>query len=161
MKRWLSAGIVGLLSGCYIYTPTDTAAPEMGEEVRVHLASPRDLSTGALVVRDITRVDGTLYQTSADTLVIWTRWLHADRGDRYFADGEIHPFVRNELASVEVRQLHGPRTALVSAAALGLGVGLFAFTADLGGGGINEGGPGDRETQVVFPLGLSGTSTVR
>ena len=151
MKRLMYVALVFSLSGCYVYAPSSEPIPEMGREIRASLVDPKDLSSGNTIIRDVTRVDGTLYGTNADTLVIWSKWLHG-RGDRYFADGEVHPFVRGELESLEVRKFNAARTALASVLGIGAGLSLFAFTADLGGGVDGEPDPGDTQSQVATPF---------
>lgn len=161
MRQLLYAALVWSVSACYVYAPTEEPVPEMGREVRANLSTPKDLSSGDIVIRDVTRIDGMLYGSAADTLVIWSKWLHGDRGGRYFADGEVHPFLRGDLESLEVRQLNVPRTALTSAVVIGVGFGLFAFAADLGGGGGGEPGPDDRQGHVGRPMVFTGVPVIR
>lgn len=158
--RWLLyAGLAGTLSGCYVYSPAGTAAPKPGEEIRAELVNPTDVRSGDIVVRDVFSIEGTLLEATADTLTVIPEWLHS-RGGRYFAQGEVQPFLREDLESIKIRKFNAPRTALASALAIGLGASLFAFTADLGGASGGEPNPGDKQGQLVGPLGTNGVVVI-
>ena len=160
MRRFSYATLICMASACYVYAPTQETVPEMGREIRANLSTPKDLSSGDLIIRDVIRVEGTVYGSTGETIAIWTKWLHGDRGGRYFADGEVHSFELGDFESLEFRQVSAARTALVSAVAIGVGVGLLTFSTDLGGGG-GEPGPGDRQGQVVAPIVFTGVPTIR
>ena len=161
MKRLLCVTLIWSASACYVYTPVGAPLPEMGQEIRASLTTPRTMGSGAIIIRDVTRVEGVVYRSTSDTLMIWSKWVHGDRGDRYFTDGEVHSVDRANLELLEVRQLHPGRTAVASAAAIGLGFSLYAFAVGLGGGVDGTVGPGDRQGHVVAPILFPGLATIR
>ncbi len=156
MKRLFSAIVLWGLSGCFTYVPVESAVPEPGQEVRVHLSPSLDVDVGAVIVRDVTMMEGALYRVTSDTLAVWTQWIHSLGGSRYYANGQVHVMDRKNVPRLEVRQLHAGRTILATVLTLGVGAGVFAFTADLGAEGGGEGGGGSTEQRIVAAIPLIG-----
>jgi hypothetical protein len=152
------------LTGCFVHVPVESQAPDpdVGREVRVFLSEPLDLDAGSVTINGVTLVEGYLYERTPDTLAIWAKWLRSQAGARYYANGQVHFMDRQNVSVFEVRQLHRVRTAAALIGVLGAGAGIFAFTADLGGGG-DAGDPphGDTQQRITAPIPLTGLPLIR
>ncbi len=149
MERLFVIAVLFTGTGCYTYVPANGTIPDMGREVRVRLAPSQSIDMGRLTVQDVTQVDGTVYRSTADTVAIWSQWFHTGRRERFYANGHIHVLRSEQAADLEVRKLHVARTAVATAAVIAAGTAVFAFTADLGGGGITEPGDGDTQGSLI------------
>jgi len=136
MKRLMSVLLMSSTVACYSYVPVGNVAPEPGKEVRAHLSPARDFPIGELTVRDVTEMEGTVFRATADTLVVWTDWLHSMLGTRYGANGSVYYVPRTEVPRLEVRRLHPAKTILALGIVVGAGISVFTFAVDNGGGGI-------------------------
>ena len=71
MRGLLSVSLLFCLNGCFVYEPVGNATPDPGQEIRAHLY-PRDFDIGSVTVRDVTRVDGIVYDVMPDTVAVWS-----------------------------------------------------------------------------------------
>jgi hypothetical protein len=164
MNRLLLMAMLWSLTGCYVHVPVESQAPdpEVGREVRVFLSEPLDLDAGSVIIQGVTQVDGMLYDRTPDTLAVWAKWLRSQAGSRYYANGQVHFMDRQNVSVFEVRQLHAPRTVAALVGVLGVGAGVFAFTADLGGGGASGDPPhSDTQQRITAPIPLTGLPLIR
>ena len=152
MKRLFSAIVLCGLTGCYTYVTVESAVPDTGRDVRVYLSPSQDVDVGGITVRDVTSVEGILYEATSDTLAVWSQWFYSLGGSRYYANGHIHVVPRQNVPRLEVRQLHVQRTIVATALALFAGAGVFTFTADIGGSEGGEPGSGDRQQRIARPI---------
>ncbi len=149
MKNVCVLSLICSLTACFTYVPVGTTFPELGQDVRVHLSPTQAIDLGSITVQDVTRVDGTVYSMDGDSLAIWSQWFRTRSADRHFANGHIHVVPRTQASNLEVRRLHVARTVLATAGVIAAGTAVFAFTADLGGGGIAENGNGGTQTSLA------------
>ena len=149
LKHLFVLALLCSIAGCYTYVPVEGPFPDRGREVRVLLSPTQDIDLGPITVRDVARVDGTVYRATPDTLAISSQWFHTQLRQRHYTNGHIHVLLRNQAADVEVRKFHIGFTVLATAAIIAAGTAVFAFTTDLGGGGIGEPGDGDTQGSIV------------
>ncbi len=164
MNKLLLAAMLWSLTGCYVHVPVESQAPDpdVGREVRVGLSEPLDLDAGSVTIHGVTLVEGYLYERTPDTLAIWAKWLRSQGGARFYANGQVHFMDRQNVSVFEVRRLHKVRTVAALVAVLGAGAGVFAFTADLGGGDSSGETPhGETQQRITPPTAMTGLPLIR
>ncbi|MFQ5703634.1 MAG: hypothetical protein ACE5HT_06400 [Gemmatimonadales bacterium] len=131
------------LGACYQYVPLRPEAPlpDPGAEVRFRLTSPTELQFGATTVHDASRIEGVVYQTNADTIGVFSRWIRSAYGGRYAAEGAVVFFPMDSIGLLEQRKLVPAKTALAVGSAVA-GLAIVITTAVNGGGGGPVGPPG-------------------
>ncbi len=130
------AATAALSAACFAYQPLQRPAPVPGTEVRATLATPISVSLGQITVQNVDRIEGLVYRTNADSLVISGSWVRTREGSDFAANGGAVYFTKADLASLEVRRLSPVRSGLVGLVTAGLAASLFAgVKRALGGGG--------------------------
>jgi hypothetical protein len=149
MKTLALALAVSTSLGCYTYRPLGEAVPEPGEEVRAHLTPTQSFDIGEITIDGVSRIEGTVYRASSDTLAVWGQWLYSQFGARYDPRGAVFFVDRGMVPMVETRRLQPARTVVAVAIGLGIGYGLFNFIADPGSSSTGETGTGPVELNLV------------
>ena len=136
------------LTSCYQYVPVaqDQPLPERGSEVRARLSPARELDLGAMRVIEINRVDGSIYSGENDSLALWTQWVHSAYGQRFYANGSVFYFPRQDITRLEERRLVPARTALAVGASVATLALIFGLAIQLGGGEAGGEPPGPNFT---------------
>ena len=140
------------LSGCYTYVPVNGDPPPSGKEVRAYLRPARSFGVGEITVQDVTRVEGIMYISAADTIAVWSNWFYTAMGTRFFGSNAVVYIPRTEIPQFEVRKLHPVRTVGALGVATVLGVGFFNL---LSNPTAEQGTPLDRpiDARVTVPFG--------
>lgn len=146
--KLVSVLVVGA-TACYTYVPVKGVVPGPGAEVRSHFEPMRDVDIGEITVRDVDRIEGTVYRASADTLSVWGQWLYSQTGIRYDPQGAMFNLAPETVRDLEVRKLNPIRSALAVTIGAAIGYGMFNFIADPGSGGNNGDGPTGVEPRIV------------
>ena len=153
MRSLLAVALLLSVNACYIYVPMDDGTmPAPGKEIRAYLSPHQDIDVGRVTVRDVERIDGIVYTSSADTVAVFSNWLHQTFGRRFDSRRAVYYLTRDELGMVEERRFHPLRSVV----GLGIGVAAFAsvftFVADVGGGPDDSGGEGDVQQRLSRPF---------
>jgi hypothetical protein len=137
MARGVAMAAAILSVGCYAYRPLEQPTPAAGAEVRATLATPRNVQLGEIVVQDVNRIEGLVYQASGDSVVISGTWVYTRLGSRYAANGGAFYLTRPELGTpLEVRRVSPARTGIAGLMTVGVVAAMFAGVKQaLGGGG--------------------------
>src|SRR5436190_21498186 len=80
------AATAGLAAACFAYQPLQRPAPVPGTEVRATLATPISVSLGQITVQNVDRIEGLVYRTNADSLVISGSWVRTREGSDFAAN---------------------------------------------------------------------------
>lgn len=151
MRSVLSLALLFSVNACYVYVPLGDTMPEPGKEIRAHLSPQQDFDVGSVTVHYVTRVDGIVYTSSPDTVVVFSNWLYQTLGRRFDSGSAVYHLTRDELGMLEERRFHLLRSVI----GVGVGVAAFAsvftFVADAGGG-PNDGGKSDIEQRLSRPF---------
>lgn len=154
----LPHGMVGMVaaawlsSGCYVYTSAPEPEIPSGTEVRAQLSPAQDFPMGEIVVRDVTGVEGVVFNATSDTLALWSQWLRTAVGSRFGTDGSVLYLERTAVPTVERRTLHPARTVVALAITVGVGAGVFSFLADPGGDEVTDPRTDPIGIRVVAPI---------
>lgn len=141
------------LSACYQYFPISDGEPlpEPGREVRARLSPEREMNLGNITVNQINRIDGSVYSNGNDSLALWTQWVHSAFGQRYYANGSVFYFPRQEMSRLEERRLVPVKTGFAVGAGVAALALIFGLATQLGGGEGNDEGPGP-QLRIGIPL---------
>ena len=127
------------LGGCYTYVPVTGDLPPSGKEVRAHLRPARSFGVGEITVESVTRVEGIMYISAADTIAVWSNWFYTAFGTRFFGSNAVVYIPRSEIPQLDVRKLHPARTVAALGVAGVLGFGFFNLLSNP----VAEGSGGD------------------
>jgi len=114
--RRCSAPVAGalLVCGCFHYVPASyPPPPRPNSEVRIELATPRDIPMGEFTLNEVTVIEGVVAEGTSDTLALWARWIRPRVGRKYDAAGATFYLPRREIARVDGWQLAPKLTAAV------------------------------------------------
>ena len=140
-----------VLGGCYNYVPVNGDPPPSGKEVRAYLRPARSFGVGEITVQDVTRVEGIMYISAADTIAVWSNWFYTAMGTRFFGSNAVVYIPRAEIPQFEVRKLHPVRTVAALGVTAALGVGFFNLLSNpVAEGNTSTGGPIDARVTVPF-----------
>ena len=152
MRSVLSLALLFSVNACYVYVPMGDTMPEPGKEIRAHLSPHQDFDVGSITVRDVERIDGIVYTSSADTVAVFSDWLYKTLGRRFDSRRAVYYLTKDELGIVEERRFHPVRSVF----AIGVGVAAFAsvftFVADAGGDPGPDGGGEDTRQRLSRPF---------
>ncbi|HEX9580361.1 MAG TPA: hypothetical protein VF970_04575 [Gemmatimonadales bacterium] len=150
LSRPVAAGL--LVTGCFQYVPGSyPPAPKPNSEVRVELASPRDIPMGEFTLNEVTVIEGTVAEATEDTLGIWARWIRPRLGRKYDAAGATFYIPRSEIASMDGWRLAPRRTVLAIGVGVAAGALLLGVIGLVGASGTGPGDPGPTTTSTVAP----------
>ena len=145
MKRLLLVLPICLLgTGCFHYVPTEEVPPQ-GTPVRVRLAPPLPIELADLTAHNIVEVRGEVAAAQPDRIVLSAFTLLSAAEVEYLAGGQTVPLSRDAVAGLDQKRLSPARTALATAALVGVGYAIQLGLRSLGGG--NGGGDGNPPTK--------------
>jgi hypothetical protein len=125
--------------------------PEPGREVRARLSPAKQINLGNITVNEINRIDGSVYSNGNDSLALWTQWVHSAFGERYYANGSVFYFPRQEVSRLEERRLMPAKTVIaVGGGVVALAI-IFGLATQLGGGEGPGQDPGP-QLRIGIPL---------
>ena len=151
MRSVLSLALLFSVNACYVYVPVETM-PAPGKEIRAYLSPHRDFDVGSVTVRDVERIDGIVYTSSADTVAVFSNWLHQTFGRRFDSRRAVYYLTRDELGMVEERRFHPLRSVVSIALGVGAFASVFTFVADAGGEQNDSGHKGDAQQGLSRPF---------
>jgi hypothetical protein len=131
------------LAGCFHYVPVDAGlTPATGTDVRVTLTNPEPFNLGEVTVNSVSLVEGTVVETSTDSLGMWVKWLHPAVGDKVDANRAAFNVPRGNLTRLEEWKVSRKATLVAVAATIGvvgamLGLVSLARDNNGGSGGVN------------------------
>jgi hypothetical protein len=106
-----------MVTGCFQYVPASyPPAPKPRSEVRVELASPRDIPMGEFTLNEVTVLEGIVAEATEDTLGLWARWIRSKLGQKYDAQGATFYVPRTDVGRLDSWSFSGKRTLWLSAA---------------------------------------------
>ncbi len=131
-----------LLSACFHYVPADGGPmPAPGTDIRATLAAPTPFNLGTVTVNDVRLLEGTVVESSADSMGVWVKWLYPPLGEKLDANRAEFYLQRGNVAQLEEWRMSGKATAFVVGASVALIAGMLALvsyakgTTGSGGGG--------------------------
>ncbi len=132
-----------LLSACFHYVPADGGPmPAPGTDIRATLAAPTPFNLGTVTVNDVRLLEGTVVESSPDSMGVWVKWLYPPVGEKLDANRVEFYLRRGNVAQLEEWRVSGRQTVLAVGATVGLILGMMAMVSvargNTGGGG---GGP--------------------
>ena len=133
MRSVLSLALLFAVNACYVYVPVGDTMPAPGKEIRAYLSPHQDFDVGSVTVRDVERIDGIVYTSSADTVAVFSNWLHQTFGRRFDSRRAVYYLTRDELGVLEERRIHPLRSAVSVVLGVGVFASVFTFVADAGG----------------------------
>ncbi len=140
----LALALVVALSGCFGYVPVLDGDPEPDANVRLRLSSQASAEISAQAGQSIRSVEGTLLQTTPDSLVVDVHWGAIYAGTPFEGRRDTLSFARSDVVEVDRREISRLRTGFVvgglAAAAVLI---LRSFTGGGGESGTPGPGPGD------------------
>jgi hypothetical protein len=113
----------------------------VGAEVRATFAEPVPLQFGDFAIRDVKTVEGQVYSTNGDTVLVWGMWVHTLAGSRYSAKGGSLTLSRDRIATLEERRFSAARSGVAALIVAGLVAGLFTLVEGALGGSSDTGQP--------------------
>jgi hypothetical protein len=130
-----------LLSACYTYQPLARPTPDAGAEVRATFSEPVPFRVGEQTIHDVQRIEGQVYSSNGDTVLVWGTWLQTGVGSRYSAQGGSLALPRERIATLEQRRFSAGRSGLAALVTGGIVAALFALVEGALGGSGNSGEP--------------------
>lgn len=138
--------LVTTLTGCFSYAPVGNAPLRQGAEVRALLQQPTTVPVPTGTISGVSRVDGWLIESPADSVLLSARWLRSTAGQEFPGAGSTLRIPRSNVSLLQTRRFDTLRTALlVGVAALALG--SIGAVADAGGGKGDGPGTGGGQQQ--------------
>lgn len=148
-RRLVALVLLVTSAGCYSYVPVEDPAPEIGEDVRVHVTGE---AVGTLRAdRDETRrLQGMVIGSSSDSLTLAFRSLRNSPGAR-------PPRDTVTLALADVQRLERSKMDILKTGALvvgtlGLAAGAAILAESLGTGGSGDFGDGGDAPRLIIEL---------
>lgn len=152
MRSVLSLALLFSVNACYVYVPVGDTMPAPGKEIRAYLSPHQDFDVGSVTVRDVERIDGIVYTSSADTVAVFSNWLHQTFGRRFDSRRAVYYLTRDELGVLEERRIHPLRSAVSVVLGVGVFASVFTFVADAGGEQNDSGNKGDAQQGLSRPF---------
>lgn len=152
MRSVLSLALLFTVNACYVYVPVGDTMPAPGKEIRAYLSPHQDFDVGNVTVRDVERIDGIVYTSSADTVAVFSNWLHQTFGRRFDSRRAVYYLTRDELGVLEERRIHPLRSAVSVVLGVAVFASVFTFVADAGGEQNNSGNKGDAQQGLSRPF---------
>ena len=152
MRSVLSLALLFSVNACYVYVPVVDTMPAPGKDIRAYLSPHQDFDVGRLTVRDVERIDGIVYTSSADTVAVFSNWLHQTFGRRFDSRRAVYYLTRDELGLVEERRFHPLRSVVGLGVAVVAFASVFTFVADAGGDPGSDGGGEDTQQRLSRPF---------
>ncbi len=151
----IGIGILLSQAGCYQYVQlADTAPlPETGTEIKLELSPLQDLDLGSRTLRDVSVIEGEIFEISGDTVAVFSRWLQTAFGQRYATSGAVFYVPRSRTNRVEQRQFMLAKTGVAVGVAVAATAAIFRAALTLGAGS-NPNDPDGVEFRIVFPLAV-------
>lgn len=143
------------LAGCFHYVPVDASlAPATGTDVRATLSSPVPFNLGALTVNDVRQLEGTVVETSPDSLGVWVKWLYPPVGEKVDANRAEFYVRRGNLAQLEEWRMSRRGTVVAVGVTAGVIAGMLALVSYAVGhtGGGSNGGGGPIQARLQVPI---------
>jgi len=118
------------LSACFHYVPESAEwRPAPGINIRATFERPEPFNMGTVTVNDVTRLEGTVVDTAADSLGVWVKWLYPMVGEKYDANSAQFYVRRSNISQWERWRVSGRNTALLVAVSAGFVVGMLSLVA--------------------------------
>ncbi len=152
----IGIGILLSQAGCYQYVQlADTAPlPEAGTEIKLEFSPPQDMDLGSMTLRDVSVIEGEVFEISRDTVAVFSRWLQSAFGQRYAANGAVFYVPRSHTRQVEQRQFMLVKTGVAVGVTVAATVAIFKLALELGSGFNPDDPGGGDEFRIVFPLAV-------
>ncbi|HVX41118.1 MAG TPA: hypothetical protein VHB25_16240 [Gemmatimonadaceae bacterium] len=140
----LVLGAVMLVNvGCYTYQPLIDTRPQPGQDVSLELSDQGRAALGGRLGPGVLRVEGTLQGIQNDRYTLSVSRVTTIEGGTANWGGEHVDIPVNDVSRAGTRTLSRGRTALLVGVAI-VGVGVFAATRSLLGGGFMPDNGGDK-----------------
>lgn len=128
------------LAGCFHYVPVDASlVPKPGTDVRATLTTPMPFNLGTVTVNDVRLLEGTVVESSPDSMGVWVKWLYPPLGEKLDANRAEFYLRRGSVAQLEQWRMSGRATVMVVGATVGLIAAMLALVSfakgNTGGGG--------------------------
>jgi len=128
------------ITGCYRFTPAETASLGVGTMIRLHLTDDGSVAVAPYVGPRVELIDGTLTEVSGDSIVVMKLQETTSRGGAVTEwAGELVRVSRRGIASADRREKSATRTGIVAAAIVAavvvIGAGFSLFGSRSGGRG--------------------------
>jgi hypothetical protein len=141
----VAAGSV-FITGCYRFTPAETASLGVGTVIRLHLTDDGSAAVAAYVGPRMELLDGTLTEFAGDTVVVVKLQETTSRGGAVTEwAGETVRVPRRGVASADRREKSPTRTGILAAAivvaVVVIGAGFSLFGSQSGGRGSSGSTP--------------------
>ncbi len=139
-------------SACYQYVRVEEGVmPAPGREVRVHLSPTREFEVGTTPVPGVETVEGSVYESEAQSLAVWTSMLRTQFGFSFRANGAVLYIPRDHITRLDERRHVPGKTILAIGAGVVAVVGIFGLATAVSGGSTS-GDPPPADASIVFPL---------
>jgi hypothetical protein len=138
--------MVTTLAGCFSYVPVGNAPLRQGADVRALLQEPTTVPVPTGTISGVSRVDGWLIGSPADSVFLSARWLRSTAGQEFPAAGSTLRIPRSNVSVLQTRRFDTVRSALL-AGAVALLIGSIGAAADVGGGKSDGTGTNGGQTQ--------------
>jgi hypothetical protein len=131
------------LTGCYRYTPTETASLGEGTSIRLHLTDDGSAAMTPVVGARMELLDGTLTTVSGDSIVVMRLRETTSRGGATTEwAGESVRVPRRGIASAERKEKSPTRTGIAAAAIIAAVIAIaagFSLSGSSGGKRSSDG----------------------
>jgi hypothetical protein len=140
-------------SACYQYVRVEEGVmPAPGREVRVHLSPTREFEVATTPVPGVEIVEGSVYESEAQSLAVWTSMLRSQFGFSFRANGAVLYVPRDHIDRLYERRHVPGKTVLAIGAGVVALLGIFGLAHALAGGGSLPGEPITNDGRIAFPF---------
>ena len=129
----LAVALIALVSGCYKYVPVEPNGPPSGVRANLVLSDAGTVEMARWVGPSTRAIEGDVVSANAEGLTMAVRRLERRDGVEEFWKGEEVTVPRAAVASYTERKLSRSRTALLTAGALALALGVGQAFGDIAG----------------------------
>lgn len=130
------------LNACYRYVPTPEMGAARGSRIRVNLLQPEQVRLSEVIVSDAVTIAGEIIRVDGRRVALSALAVTSRSGSKRLGKGETVVVVRNNIRSLEEKQISILRTAGLAGAMLLLGTLAGLAMQDAGGGTIERPGGG-------------------
>jgi hypothetical protein len=143
-RRLVAAAMIivssGMMTGCYAFIPTTTAALAPATPVSVRLTEAGSAALRQSLGAGVNEVDGTIRFSSADSVVVDVENMYAIGRQKFASSGTSATIPRGYIDELKVRTFSRRRTILMIAG--GVATGALAAASVSAGGASSSGGGG-------------------